>query len=98
MGFPPVAESGGSSLVAVRGLLTLGAPLVAEHRLSGMQASAIVASGLWSREAGFSCSVACGVEPMSPTLAGEFFTTEPQGKPRRFLFMLLSVLQTRLPW
>ena len=56
-----------------------------EHRLS-------------SCDAGFSCSVACGVEPMSPTLAGEFFTTEPQGKPRRFLFIPLSVLQTRVPW
>ena len=98
MGFPLVAESGGSSLVAVRGLLTVGAPLVPEHRLSGMQASVVVASGLWSCEAGFSCSVACGVEPMSPALAGEFFTMEPQGKPRRFLFILLSLLQTRLPW
>ena len=25
-----------------------------------------------------------GIEPMSPALAGEFFTTEPPGKPRKF--------------
>ena len=29
-------------------------------------------------------------EPVSPALASEFSTTEPQGKPRRMLFMLLS--------
>ena len=37
---------------------------------------------------GPSCSMACGIipdqglNPMSPTLAGEFFTTEPPRKPK----------------
>ena len=33
MGFSPVAESGGYSLVEVQGLLIVVASLVAEHRL-----------------------------------------------------------------
>ena len=44
--FSLVAESGGYSLVAVRGLLTVATSLVAEHRFWGMQASVVVASGL----------------------------------------------------
>ena len=31
-GFPPAAESGGYSLLVLRGLLTVVASLVAEHR------------------------------------------------------------------
>ena len=38
---------------------------------------------------GLSCSRACGIfldqagnEPVSPTLAGRFFTTEPPGRPQ----------------
>ena len=27
-----------------------------------------------------------GIEPMSPALAGEFFTTEPPGKPTGIIF------------
>ena len=46
--FSLVAESGGYSLVAVRGLLTVATSLVAEHRFWGMQASVVVASGLQS--------------------------------------------------
>ena len=44
-------------------------------------ASVIVVQGL-------SCSEACGnllrsgIEPVSPVLAGKFFTTEPPGKPK----------------
>ena len=28
-----------------------------------------------------------GIEPVSPALAGGFFTTEPPGKPQDYLFM-----------
>jgi len=31
---------------------------------------------------GLSCSIACGIFP-EPALAGEFFTSEPPGKPAR---------------
>ena len=48
MGFPPVAESRGSSLTAMLGLLTAAASLVAEHGLWGTQASAAVARELSS--------------------------------------------------
>ena len=33
-----------------------------------------------------------GIEPMSPTLAGGFFTTEPQGKPLSSLIFKLASL------
>ena len=29
-----------------------------------------------------------GMEPVSPALAGEFFTTEPPGKPKKHFFIL----------
>ena len=73
-----------------------GASLVVEHRL-GHMGSAVVAPEFWSAGLivvahGLSCSEACGnlpgsgIEPMSPTLAGRFLTTEPLGKPSiRFL-------------
>ena len=60
--------------------LVAPASLVAEQGLSGAQASAVSAPGL-------NCST-CGInlpgsriEPVSPALAGGFFTTEPTGKP-----------------
>ena len=31
-----------------------------------------------------------GVEPVSPALAGRFFTTEPLGKPSIMLFLILN--------
>ena len=31
-----------------------------------------------------------GIEPMSPTLAGRFFTTEPHGKPLLFLYAIIN--------
>ena len=38
-----------------------------------------------------------GIEPMSPALAGGFFTTEPPGKPNvvysRLMYAVLSALQ-----
>ena len=44
--FSPVAVSGGRSLVAGRGLLTVVASLVAEPRVLGRRASGVVALGL----------------------------------------------------
>ena len=91
-----LACSGGSSLVAVLRHLTAAPSLVAETGLSGSEASIAVAPGLWSTGAvvmvhGLSFSSACvnlpgpGTEPVSPALAGGFFTVEPPGKlPLRF--------------
>ena len=39
----------------------------------------LVVPGLWD----FSGS---GIEPVSPALAGRFFTTEPPGKPKKYIF------------
>ena len=57
-----------------------------EHRLSGWGAGALVPLGVWDLPGS-------GIEPIFPTLAGEFFTTEPSGKPRYNLF---NRLQTSL--
>ena len=77
----------GLLFVAVRGLLTAVASLVAEHGLQSAQASVDVARGLSS------CGVRAqllrgmwdlpgpGLEPVSPALAGGFLTTAPPGKP-----------------
>ena len=73
-----VAARGGYSAVTVHGLLIAVAFLVAEHGVRST-GSALVAHRL-------SCSAACGssgsgIEPVSPALAGRFFTAEPPGKP-----------------
>ena len=31
-----------------------------------------------------------GIEPMSPTLAGRLFTTEPQGKPTNEVYLVIK--------
>ena len=60
----------GASVVAIPGLSSTGSIVVA-HRLS--------------------CSMECGIflepgiKPVSPALAGRFFTVEPQGKPLFYL-------------
>ena len=78
--FSSCDKQGLLSKVAVHGHLIVVASLVAEHGLLETQVSVVVAHGL-------SCPMACGdppkpgMEPMSPSLAGEFFTTEPSGKP-----------------
>ena len=45
---------------------------------------------------GLSCSAACwvprpGFKPMSPALAGGFFTTEPSGKPEVGVFKITFI-------
>ena len=77
-GFSLVLMSEGGSLAAVHRLLIAVAFLVAEHGVRST-GSALVAHRL-------SCSAACGssgsgIEPVSPALAGRFFTAEPPGKP-----------------
>ena len=98
-GFSLTAESGGFSLDAVWACLSTVASLAVEQELLGAQASAVSAPGLQSTGStvtvhGLSCSSTCGIhlpgsriEPVSPALAGGFFTTEPLGKPEKKLFL-----------
>ena len=65
--------SRGYSLAVVHGLLIAIASLVVEHRLSGWGTWSYLFCGMWGLPGS-------GIEPMSPTLAGEFFTTEPSWK------------------
>ena len=67
--------------IAVRGLLTIAASLVAEHRLqmrrlSSCGSRAQLLCGMWDLPR-------LGIEPVSPALAGRFSTTAPPGKPGR---------------
>ena len=77
---------GGYSPVAVRGHLIKVAFLVAEHRLLGVQATAVASHGLgscgtWTElPLGTWNLPAKGVEPVSPALAGRFLITGPPGK------------------
>ena len=75
-----------------RGLLSNrgGASRLVEHGLQDTQASVAAAPELQSRRStvvvhGLSCFAVClpdpGIEPMSPALAGGFFTIEPPGEP-----------------
>ena len=82
-----VAASGGDSLVLLQGPLTAVAPLVASTGL-GPWASAIAARRLsscgtkaWSL-GGMWNPPGPGLEPVSPALAGGFFSTGPSGKSR----------------
>ena len=68
--------------------------LVAQAQDAG--ASVVEATGLSSAGPWLSCTGSLllgmwglpgpGIKPVSPTLAGEFFTTEPPGKPSRIIF------------
>ena len=93
-GFSPAVESRGysaSMLVVVLRLLTEVASLVSEHRLQDAWTSVAVTLGIQGTGSivvvhRLNCCVACrifppGIEPMSPALAGRFFTTEPPGNP-----------------
>jgi len=81
-----VVESEGYSVVAARGLLigvaSLGRAL--EHRLSGCGAQALWLCGIWDLPRS-------GIGPVSPALAGKFFTTELPGKPPRGLLVGLCI-------
>ena len=69
----------GPFFIAVRGPLTIGASLAAEHRLQTQRLStcgsqAQLLRGMWDPPRP-------GLEPVSPALAGRLSTTAPPGKP-----------------
>ena len=66
----------GATVHGVQGFLIAVASLISEHRLNSGGARAYLLRGKWDLQAGF--------EPESPALTGEFFTTEPPGKPLFF--------------
>ena len=75
----------GPLLIAVRGLLTIAASPVAEHRLQTRRLSncgswAQLLHGMWNPPRP-------GLEPMSPALAGRLSTTAPPGKPCLLTFI-----------
>ena len=83
-GLSPVAESRGSSLVVVRGLLVAVASLTVEKgsRHTGFSRS-VWAHKLWCTNLGaLRHSPRPGIKLVSPALAGGFFTIEPLGSPR----------------
>ena len=53
------------------------------HRLNGCGAQAQLLRGMWNHPR-------LGIKPVSPALAGEFFTTEPPGKPCPWFLSLLK--------
>ena len=70
----------GPLFITVRGLLTIAASLVAEHRLQTRRLSncgsrAQLLCGMWDLPRP-------GLEPVSPALEGRFSTTAPPGKPK----------------
>ena len=78
-GFSLVAAS--YSPVGMLGLLIAVASLVREHRFNSwvLRCRAQLLHGMWDLPGS-------EIEPMSPALAGGFFTTEPSGKPPIFAF------------
>ena len=97
MDFSVVAASGGCSLVAAPGLpvacLVVAQSLIScgsqalQHRLNSTGARAQLFQGLWDLSGS-------GIESVSPTLAGRFFTTEPPGKLTAFYIIHNFYLQT----
>ena len=62
-----------TSVAAAHGLSSCGSRAL-EHRLSGCGAQAYLLCGMRDLPGS-------GIEPVSPALAGSFFTTEPPRKP-----------------
>ena len=80
LGFSLVFGCGSYSLVVVCWLLTAVASLAVKHRFWGSLTSGAVATRLYSTGSVVVYSVwdlpGSGIEPLSPALIGEFFTTE----------------------
>ena len=79
----------GPLFIAVRGPLTIAAPLVAEHRLQTRRLSscgsrAQLLRGTWDLPRP-------GLEPVSPALAGKLSTTAPPGKPYNLNLIYISL-------
>ena len=84
----------GPLFIAARGLLTIAASLVAEHRLQTRRLSdcgsrAQLLCGMWDFPRP-------GLEPVSPALAGRLSSTAPPGKPLPAFLILHSVLVKQL--
>ena len=62
-----------ASVIAARGLSSCGSRSL-EHRLKSCGTRTLLLQGMWDL-------LESGIKPMSPALAGRFFTTEPPGKP-----------------
>ena len=58
-----------------------------EHRLNSCNALASLLCNMWDLPGS-------GIDPVSPALAGGFFTTEPSGKPPVFSFYPLGIANT----
>ena len=77
----------GPLFIAVRGPLTVAAPLVEEHRL---QMRRLSSCGSWAQLLrGMWDPPSPGLEPVSPALAGRFSTTVPPGKPSVLIFIFI---------
>ena len=85
VGFAPVAASGGYSLVVVLKLVLVVAPCHGAQIL-GLTVCSSCGSWAWLLHVMWDLP-GPGIKPVSPALAGRFFTTEPPGKP---LFIYLS--------
>ena len=74
-GFSCSAQALGAraSVAAARGSVA-AAQWALEHRLSSCDAQALLLRGMWHLPRS-------AIEPMSPSLSGGFFTTEPSGMP-----------------
>ena len=75
----PSCGKRGPLFIAVRGPLTIAAPLVAEHRLQTHRLSNCGSRAQPLR--GTRDPPRPGLEPVSPALAGRLSTTAPPGKP-----------------
>ena len=79
----------GPLFITVRGLLTIAASLVAEHRLQTRRPSncgsrAQPLRGMWDLPRP-------GLEPVCPALAGRFSTTAPPGKPNEYFLNVETI-------
>ena len=59
-----------------------------EHRLNPCGTLALLLHGIWDLPES-------GLKPMSPALAGRLFTTEPPGKPSRWILMTKKKMKTK---
>ena len=94
--FSLVAASGGYSLVAVCGFLIAVVSLAEHGRALGHAGSSWSAWAQYLEHKDFvvprqvgSCQTE--IKPVSPAMAGRFFTTEPPGKPCIYFLMVFSL-------
>ena len=84
----------GPLFIAVRGLLTIAASLVAEHRLQMRRLSNCGSRAQWLH--GMWDLPRPGLEPVSPALAGRLSPTAPPGKSQlSILYILVYICQSQ---